>query len=508
MFPAISLIVFVTGVVFLRIVLYIFDFYKKIASIPTAPGRSWFVGHILELYRITNLEKCSWLCAAYFFINRVCDSNRRTFIDNGIDIGAYKVYLGSVPVVIITSPEAAENVYKTTDVHKPFVYQFAHTFGKGLPNLNGEEYKYHKKVTLSYFRNINSTIDRVNKHFHRFTESIGEDGIMRDLFATASSVGDAISSDVLTKQSVFLDQQNLRFENLKIVLDFFVSTTHKPWLMHKWLLPFSREGRQGLQYFKKNHFFEKFTEQAIKDFDSGDGVVENGQPTLMNLLIREHLKNPHVFTKENVLGELAWFWVGAFDTTALVLTYLILEVGNRPDIQDKIFDELSSVLSPGQELTIDVMDKLPYLEAVVKESMRRHPPGTLLPKHAVEDIKIPRINGEGFATIPKGTLIFISTHAVNNNPRHWKEPEEFNPDRFLSEKHLASDHPYAHLTFSAGKRGCPGKKMGYLTLKTMLAKLVQTYHIQSLNHLGSTPKVYKVVLCPIEAVSVKFIKRK
>ena len=188
MSPTISLIVFVTAFVFVRIVLYIFDYYKKLASIPTAPGRSWLFGHLKQLYEIKKLEQCSWLCAAFFFINRVSASNRGTFFVNGIDIEVYKIYLGPVPLVVVTSPEAAENVFKTTGIQKTFAHKaVSHIIGKGVFNITGEEYKYHKKLMLSYFRNTNNVMDRVNKHFHKFTESIGGDGIIRDLFVTANS---------------------------------------------------------------------------------------------------------------------------------------------------------------------------------------------------------------------------------------------------------------------------------------------------------------------------------
>ena len=68
-------------------------------------------------------------------------------------------------------------------------------------------------------------------------------------------------------------------------------------------------------------------------------------------------------------------------------------------------------MGPRQELTIDVMDRFPYLEAVVKESLRRHPPGSLFPKNAEVNLKIPRINKSGFIKMPKGKLYHIQRHS-------------------------------------------------------------------------------------------------
>ena len=507
MSPVIFFILFVTSFQLLRLLWYILKFYKKIASIPTAPGRSWLFGHLKEVYRIKKVEQLSWITAPYFFIYRVAASNRTTFIANGKDIGVYKIYFGPFPVVVVSSPEAAEIVFKTTGIHKPSAYEIGHIFAKGLPNINGEEYKYHKKIMASYFKNID-VMDRVNKHFHRFTESIGEGGIIRDLFTTTNLVTDSIASETITRHLLFYDQQNQRLDDVKATANFLFSTMGKPWqLLHTSFWRSSEEGTKFFECFKRGDIFLKFTEEAIKDFDSVDAIVENDQPTLMNLLIQEHLKNPHTLTKHDVAGELKLVWGASYDTVAISLTYLLHEVGHRPDIQDKIFNELNNVLNPSQELTIDIIEKLPYLEAVVKESLRRHPPGPLLGKQAVEDIKIPRINDEGFMTIPKRTMILIDTHAVNHNPRHWKEPEELKPNRFLSDKHFASDNPYSYVTFSAGRRVCPGKKIAYLTLQIILAKLMQRYHIESLNPLGSIKEEYKPFLHPTEEILVKFTNR-
>ena len=279
-----------------------------------------------------------------------------------------------------------------------------------------------------------------------------------------------------------------------------------PWLI-KQLLPLFKKGRQFLQYGQKTDVFPKFVEEAIQQFNSSDGdaKVKDNLPTLMNLLIQEHLKNPEKFTKEDILGELKWIWVASFDTLSISLTYLLHEVGHRPDIQDEILTELSNFMTSGRDLTLKDVEKLPYLDAVVKESLRRHPPA-IIGKTADQDIKVPSSDGKTVMIIPKGGQMFIDIHALNNNLRHWRNPEEFNPSRFF-DKTKTSGHRFSHLSFSAGKRVCRGKKIAHLMLQLILAKVVQRYKIQSLNPLGSIREEFKLLMSPIEAVSVQFIER-
>ena len=96
-------------------------------------------------------------------------------------------------------------------------------------------------------------------------------------------------------------------------------------ISRKWLLRFSRKARQSLKYLNKNDIFVQFPEQAINEFgtEDGDCNVKNGQPTLMNLLIKEHLKNVQYFTQAGVAGELKWVWVASSGTISLSLIYLL-----------------------------------------------------------------------------------------------------------------------------------------------------------------------------------------
>ena len=478
----------------------ILDRNKKLSSIPTLPGRLPIFGHTLELLKIQILENCSLIHAFLTLLDRTIPIGK-----NSDEILA--LHLGPITSLIcITSAEAAE-IIAMKEQMKGVNYNIQKVvgdkiFGKALPVLRfGFEYNYHQKIILPYRRQVVFQLpERVKKHFYRFTEAIGEDGVIEDLYTTSKAFVEAFGSEALTR--IPMSWEN-RFERWKAADARFHFMKSSFWFVMTWLTKASFRRR-------KDDVFARIVEEAIAKFDTedGDGNVEDGQPTLLNLLIREHLKNPEGFTRQDIKDEFFSEWLAGLFSTTLTLTFVLHELGHRPDIQDKIREELTSVLGPGQELTLDDMDKLPYLEAVAKECIRRHPTVPSVPPWvnlANIDIK----TGDRTITIPQLSIISTRIRNINHNPRHWKNPTEFNPDRFLIETEVSSKHPLAFYSFSSGNRTCPGKKIALLTQQLILAQIIQRFTIESLNLLGSISLDYSfpVVALPLEKVSVKFTKR-
>ena len=478
----------------------ILDRKKKLASIPSLPGRLPIFGHLLELLKIQILENCSF---SHTFL---------TFLDKNIPIGkdsdeVLALHYGPLmSAICITSPEAAE-IIAMKEQMKMLNYNVEEAvggkiFGKALPVLrSGFEYNYHQKTILPYRRQVILTLpERVKKHFYRFTEAIGEDGIIENLYTTSKAFVEAFGSEALTRIPLSWENREERWKDADARFNFI-----KCWF---WFI-MTRLTEVSIRQ-RRDDVFARIVEDAIAKFNTedGDGNVKDGHPTLLNLLIREHLKNSDSFTLQDVKDEFFSEWMASVFATTLTMTFVLHELGHRPDIQDKIREELSNVLGPGQELTLDDMDKLAYLEAVVKECIRRHPTVPSVPPWVnLADIDIK--SDDRIITIPRLSLITTRNRNINHNPRHWKNPEEFDPNRFLNEAEVSSRHPLAYYSFSSGNRTCPGKKIALLTQQLILAQIIQRFTIESLNPLGSIFLDYSfpVACVPLQKVSVKFTKR-
>ena len=121
--------------------------------------------------------------------------------------------------------------------------------------------------------------------------------------------------------------------------------------------------------------------------------------------------------------------------------------------------------------------QLPYIDAIMKETMRKHPVAVLLAPHqALEDCHI------GGYDIRKGTRVFVNTWSIGRDPSVWDSPEEFRPERFLasdSNSNKAFDvkgQCFELLPFGSGRRMCPGYSLGLKMISSSLANLLHGFN--------------------------------
>ncbi len=135
------------------------------------------------------------------------------------------------------------------------------------------------------------------------------------------------------------------------------------------------------------------------------------------------------------------------------LTHFMFELAQNQDIQERLYQEVEGALSQfdnehSEEYFEVVMSGIPYLEATIKETLRKYPPLSVVGRVCEADnYKL------GPATLPKGALINVMINAIHLNPEYYPSPHQFNPDRFMPEnKHQLV--PYTYLPFSIGPRNC------------------------------------------------------
>lgn len=116
------------------------------------------------------------------------------------------------------------------------------------------------------------------------------------------------------------------------------------------------------------------------------------------------------------------------------------------------------------------ISQLPYLHAVIKETLRLHPPVPfLLPHQAIHDVEV-----EGFV-IPKGAQILCNVWAIGRDPIIWHHPEAFMPERFLEGEIDYRGQDFKLIPFGAGRRSCPGLNVAHRTLHAILGSLVHNF---------------------------------
>nr|WAU48303.1 cinnamate 4-hydroxylase [Colchicum autumnale] len=177
---------------------------------------------------------------------------------------------------------------------------------------------------------------------------------------------------------------------------------------------------------------------------------------------------------DNVLYIVENINVAAIETTLWSIEWGVAELVNHPEIQQKLRHEIDTVLGPGVQITEPDVHRLPYLQAVIKETLRlRMAIPLLVPHMNLHDAKL------GGYDIPAESKILVNAWWLANNPNAWKNPEEFRPERFLEEeaKVEASGNDFRYLPFGAGRRSCPGIILALPILGITIGRLVQNFEL-------------------------------
>ncbi|EYU31086.1 hypothetical protein ABFS82_08G232900 [Erythranthe guttata] len=165
------------------------------------------------------------------------------------------------------------------------------------------------------------------------------------------------------------------------------------------------------------------------------------------------------------------------DTTALLTEWIMAELILNPEVQSKLRKELdSAVTAAAGDLTDADVAALPYLQAVVKETLRVHPPGPLLSWARLSTSDVHLSNG---MVVPAATTAMVNMWSITHDPAVWAEPLVFKPERFVAAMGGADvDVRGGDLRlapFGAGRRVCPGKNLGMTTVALWVAKLVRRF---------------------------------
>ncbi|KAI8986789.1 cytochrome P450 [Trametes punicea] len=191
---------------------------------------------------------------------------------------------------------------------------------------------------------------------------------------------------------------------------------------------------------------------------------------------------------DQLIAQISTLVFAATDTTSNTLARVLHVLGERPDVQSKLREEIITACD-GNDLTYDALQALPYLDAVVKETLRFYTTGPTNHRQAYRDTTLPLstptrgTDGKLMSSVPvpKGTIVVISLSSCNRNKALWgPDADEWKPERWLAPEGLTRalvEEPipsaYSHLmTFLGGPRACIGFQFALLELKVVLSVLL------------------------------------
>ncbi|XP_052891120.1 cytochrome P450 4d2-like [Anopheles moucheti] len=231
----------------------------------------------------------------------------------------------------------------------------------------------------------------------------------------------------------------------------------------------------------------------------GDTKPEKGRLSLLDILLRSDITGRE-FSDEEVYNQVNNFMFAGHDTTSSAITFILYACAKYPDVQQRVYEEISAEIPPEEPISQQRINNLKYLELVIKESLRMFPPVPYFSRHIDHDTTV------GSIRLRKGSTIVFGAYTMHHNPEYFPEPDQFRPERF--EDGESKRNPFMYIPFSAGSRNCIGQKFALNELKTALAKILRQCKVV-LPDPSYEPKMkLELVLKPVNGMHLRFLDRK
>ncbi|CAA7049807.1 unnamed protein product [Microthlaspi erraticum] len=445
---------------FFFLFVYFFKKPNNVSDLPPSPPSFPIIGH-LHLFFSTSLHKSFQNLASKYgpFLHL------RVF---------------SLPFVLVSSASITYKIFKDHDVnissHGPVGLDDCLVFGSSgfITAPYGDYWKFMKKLmtisVLGHQAMQRSQGVRVVE-VERFYRNLFDKAMKKESVEIGEEATGLVMS-ILGKMCMgrcFSEDNNE--EKVSKINAEFAALTQKIFLARMLCTPLEKI---GISPFKKevmdaSNRYEELLESIIVKYE--EKVDENDGNEGMDILLAAcRGENAECkITRKNLKALLAELFFGAGDTSSTTTRWAMAEIINNPMIFERLREEIDSVVGKTRLIQETDLPKLPYLEAVIKESLRLHPPGVLLPRQFEQGCKI-----RGFY-IPKGTTLVINAYAVMRDPDAWKDPDEFKPERFLGQEEEKKENVLKFLPFGAGRRGCPGSNLSYIFIGTAIGVMEQCF---------------------------------
>lgn len=218
------------------------------------------------------------------------------------------------------------------------------------------------------------------------------------------------------------------------------------------------------------------------------------------LILNHYIKNKvdgRFYTDEEIRVEIDTMIFGVHDTSKTAIAFALYLLAKHPEIQTRVYNELKIFLQPGVDVTEDDLLHFPYLEAVLKESLRLYTPVPYVARKITSEITT------GGFTFPKDAEIIISPFLMARNPKYFKDPLNFDPDRFIG----ITSPPPGYNPFSIGARKCTGSKVIIRILKVLLARLIMKFKFSLAPGHEEVEVITEIILKPEDGIILRLESR-
>ncbi|XP_074516119.1 cytochrome P450 1C2 [Sebastes fasciatus] len=384
----------------------------------------------------------------------------------------YQIRLGSSDIVVLNGDSAIREAliqHSTEFAGRPnFVSFQAVSGGKSMTFTNySKQWKMHRKIAQSTIRAFSSANSQTKKAFEQ--QIVAEATELVEIFLKLSAQGQYFNpAHELTVAAANVicalcfgkryGHEDVEFRALLQRVDKFGETVGAGSMVDvmPWLQRFPNPVRSMFKNFKDlNQEFFGFIQNKVEEHREtyDPEVTRDMSDAIIGVIDKADSDNG--LTKGHTEGTVSDLIGAGLDTVSTALHWIILLLAKHPEKQTKLHELIDKVVGRDRLPSIEDRSSLPYLDAFIYETMRftSFVPVTI-PHSTTSDVTIEGLH------IPKDTVVFINQWSINHDPLKWKDPQIFDPSRFLDENgSLDKDLTNNVMIFSAGKRRCIGNQI-------------------------------------------------
>ena len=373
--------------------------------------------------------------------------------------------------LLTSHPEAFKRLLQTNNknyVKDKFYRKLKLALGEGLLMNEGESWMrqrrlaqpaFYKKRLLGLFETM---VDISEDYLSSLEEHRGS--------GTAINITDEmyeVTSEIVVKTLLGAEIREDIEEIQKTILktqSYIVKHIRRPVLA--FLAYFTGEHRQ----FKKDvNRFDKSIYSVIRSRKGSNSEYNDLLSMLMDARDEETGKP---MTEKQLRDEVITIYVAGHETSSNALSWTWYLLASNPEVYGRVKEEVISTLG-NERPTYEKIMSLKYTKQVLDESMRLYPPAWAVGREAVEEDEILGLK------IKKKDMIFLSIYELHRHPEFWKDPDKFDPDRFLAEKNKDRSK-FEYLPFGAGPRMCIGNHFAIMEIMLLIAMMIRKFDFELL----------------------------
>lgn len=413
----------------------------------------------------------------------------QSMYDRHAETKYFGLYDFQTPIVVIRDPEIIKSIaiknFENFPDHRGFTDADRDPlFGKSLFSLKGNDWREMRAILSPSF-----TSSKMKMMFHlitectvNFTNVVLERSKNEDYEANIKDIFTRITADVISSCAFGININSMKEPKNELYVMGRESTDFEGILSLKFLLirNFKLISRLlGVKIVSDSvtRFFTNVISSNIATRRE-KGIT---RPDFLQLMMEAQNKNSlsRELTIQEITANAFIFFFGGLDTVSTQLCYIAHEITVNPHVQDRLQKEIDSVLENCKvEPTYNEIINMSYMDAVINETMRLYPGGAILDRVCKNKFELPPpLPGKESITLDPGTNIWIPVFSIQRDPKYYKNPEKFDPERFLGEKKI-NTNTTTFIPFGIGPRICIGNRFALMEMKIALFHLLSRFNFK------------------------------